>query len=220
MTRALTLAPQVPTAAQLLIPACMTALIFGALPLANMLHQSTPEYVLHDLTLAPPPPPPPAAPPEPRPPAQKLTAPPPALAPQRLPIPLQASLSLSRDSHSAVGDFALGFKVLETGLYHGGEDFIFEIADVDRTPVALAQQDPLYPPSARLRGIEGHVTLEFRVTPGGSVQQASVISASPASLFNRAALQAVRRWRFQPAMHQGRKVTVRVRQTLRFQLER
>ncbi|MBF8223014.1 energy transducer TonB [Halomonas sp. 328] len=74
---------------------------------------------------------------------------------------------------------------------------------------------PDYPSRAQRRGIEGHVELRFLIRADGSVDADSiqVISAQPRNVFDRAARQAVARWRFEPA--QGLR---RAQQRLEFQL--
>lgn len=62
----------------------------------------------------------------------------------------------------------------------------------------LAGADPVYPPAARAAGIEGEVTVRYDVTAAGRVVNAVVLAASPAGVFEQAALAAVASWRFRP----------------------
>lgn len=55
---------------------------------------------------------------------------------------------------------------------------------------------PTYPPEALAAKIEGKVMLEVFVGDDGRVQQAKVVSASPAGVFDQAALAAAQQWRF------------------------
>lgn len=57
---------------------------------------------------------------------------------------------------------------------------------------------PSYPPEALRAGESGEVVVEFTVNPDGSVSNPRVVRANPPRTFDRAALNAVRRWRFQP----------------------
>jgi len=89
----------------------------------------------------------------------------------------------------------------------------------DRDIVPLVRVDPDYPARARQRGIEGYVDLMFTIGPVGTVENVKVIGASPPAVFDRAALRAVRRWRYNPQIVDGKAVPregVKVR--LRFQL--
>lgn len=63
----------------------------------------------------------------------------------------------------------------------------------------LLRWSPEYPAQAETQGIEGHVTIEFDVTAEGSVENLSVVESQPAGLFDDAALDAVRRWRYPSA---------------------
>ena len=63
---------------------------------------------------------------------------------------------------------------------------------------ALSTPAPAYPPEALRAGESGEVVVEFTVNPDGSVSNARVVRANPPRTFDRAALSAVRRWRFQP----------------------
>jgi len=72
---------------------------------------------------------------------------------------------------------------------------------------------PAYPDRARERGTEGWVDLEFTVTNDGSTRDIVVRSAEPAGTFDSAAVNAVRRWRYEPRVAEQR-----VEARLRFRL--
>lgn len=57
---------------------------------------------------------------------------------------------------------------------------------------------PRYPPEALRAGTGGEVLVEFTVGTDGSVTDARVLRATPPRVFDREALNAVRRWRFEP----------------------
>jgi len=75
------------------------------------------------------------------------------------------------------------------------------------------QVAPVYPRSARSRGTEGWVEVEFTVTEQGDVRDAKARSSS-AAIFEGAAISAINRWRFDPIVDDGRPVPVRA--VLRF----
>jgi TonB family protein len=104
-------------------------------------------------------------------------------------------------------------------------------ADLARAREASAQQtnivsaasltrvrmiNPTYPESARKRGTEGWVELAFTVQTNGTVDDVEVRNASPANVFDDAAVRAVRQWRFEPVVRNGEKVTQRALVRLRF----
>jgi len=85
--------------------------------------------------------------------------------------------------------------------------------------VPIAQPAPSYPYQAARQGIQGWVKLAFRVTAGGRVTDAVVLGAEPKGVFEQAALEAVRHWRFRPREVDGRPVSSRAVQVLKFRLE-
>ena len=70
----------------------------------------------------------------------------------------------------------------------------------------LSTPAPRYPPDALRGGQSGEVQVEFTVNPDGSVANARVVRANPPRVFDREAVAAVRRWRFEPV---GEPVTTR-----------
>jgi TonB family protein len=62
----------------------------------------------------------------------------------------------------------------------------------------LLRWTPEYPPQAQRSGLEGHVLVAFEITPEGTVENAVVTESEPAEVFDQAALNAVRRWRYAP----------------------
>ncbi len=89
----------------------------------------------------------------------------------------------------------------------------------DRDVVPLVRIDPQYPPKAKQRRIEGWVEIEFTIGPAGTVDNPKVIGAHPPTVFERSALRAVRRWRYNAKIVDGVAVAqhgVRVR--IRFKL--
>ncbi len=77
--------------------------------------------------------------------------------------------------------------------------------------------NPVYPESARKRGVEGWVEMAFTVTPNGTVEDVEVRNASPADVFDDAAVRAIRQWRFEPVERNGQKVSQRAMVRLRFE---
>jgi TonB family protein len=78
---------------------------------------------------------------------------------------------------------------------------------------------PRFPDTARQRGIEGWVDLQFVVGTDGSVSDATIVGAQPAGVFEPAALEAVRQWRYQPPVRGGQNVSQRVRVRVRFKVQ-
>lgn len=79
--------------------------------------------------------------------------------------------------------------------------------------------EPRFPEAARERGTSGYVDLVFTVRADGSVGDVSVTGAEPAGVFEEAAIDAVRRWRYRPVERAGRPVEQRARLRVRFAVE-
>ena len=62
----------------------------------------------------------------------------------------------------------------------------------------VSAPSPRYPPEALRAGTSGEVLVEITVGPDGSVTNARVVRATPPRVFDREALNAVRRWKFEP----------------------
>ena len=61
----------------------------------------------------------------------------------------------------------------------------------------------VYPRRAQARGIEGFVVVEFTVTKTGAVTSPTVIHAEPEGVFDRAALDAVVKFKYKPRVVDG-----------------
>ena len=56
------------------------------------------------------------------------------------------------------------------------------------------------------RGIEGWVAVEFTISKLGTVKNPRVIGSHPSSIFDRAALKAIRKWKYNPKIEDGEPV--------------
>lgn len=84
------------------------------------------------------------------------------------------------------------------------------------TPVV--QIPPQYPLHAKRRHLEGYVDVEFTVDREGRVADPKILAADPPNVFERAVLQALRHWRFEPRLVDGLAVVVRAKQRIDFNL--
>ena len=91
--------------------------------------------------------------------------------------------------------------------------------EVDEPPRDRAIRHPVYPASARRRGVEGRVTVKLLIDEEGRVQQADVIEVKGHAGFRQAVLRVASHWRFTPPRHRGRRVKVWAVKTVRFHLE-
>lgn len=77
---------------------------------------------------------------------------------------------------------------------------------------------PSYPPAALRRGIEGSVRVKVRIDARGRVERVEVLDVQGHRSFGDAVLDVVRQWRFDPAVHRGRRVPVFGIKEVRFEL--
>ncbi len=87
-------------------------------------------------------------------------------------------------------------------------------------PLYADNPPPAYPRLARRRGWQGEVLLQVRVGSSGKVLTARVERSTGYPVLDRAALEAVRDWRFRPARRGLLPVESEVRVPVRFRLER
>jgi protein TonB len=101
----------------------------------------------------------------------------------------------------------------------GGSALAFNAGLSDRSPLPLVRVEPQYPPQATRRGLEGWVQVRFTISTAGSVKDATVVASSH-SIFERAAVQAVNKWKYQPQLAGGEPVEAPGNEVvLRFELE-
>jgi protein TonB len=82
------------------------------------------------------------------------------------------------------------------------------------------QVKPRYPDSARRRGVEGTVIIKAYVTEQGRVEQVQVERSAGHSDLDQAAVEAVERWRFEPARRGRQPIAMWVSIPVRFILSR
>jgi protein TonB len=138
-------------------------------------------------------------------------------APEQPPPPPQMNFSQNLDPDDAMGgivvpDVSAGMELAEADLSAGGSD---------RDVVPLVRVEPQYPMSAKQRGVEGWVELRFTITKMGTVTDIVVTASKPGTIFNRAAVQAVSKWKYNPKIDNGTAVDrPGVRQRIKFELPR
>ncbi|MEW5248349.1 energy transducer TonB [Microbulbifer sp. 2201CG32-9] len=95
---------------------------------------------------------------------------------------------------------------------------------VSRDPLPVFKPAPRYPSTALRRGLEGYVVVEFSIGTAGNVLNPRIVggydnAGNATDVFNRAALAAVARFKYQPQL-EGGEPTVRhgVRNRIRFTL--
>jgi general secretion pathway protein A len=87
-------------------------------------------------------------------------------------------------------------------------------------PKILRASKPVYPYSAQLRRIEGTVIVSVLVSPVGDVEAVRILRSAGSNYgLDQAAVAAVKRWKFTPAVQNGKRVRVWVSYPILFKLK-
>jgi len=89
---------------------------------------------------------------------------------------------------------------------------------IARELTPLVRFPPEYPARAVDNEVEGYVILRFTVTETGSVADPEVLRSEPPGIFDRAAIRAVLRWKYQPQLANGEPISVISYTRVTFQL--
>ena len=91
-------------------------------------------------------------------------------------------------------------------------------SDGDYLPIVKIA--PVYPMTARNRGIEGYCLVEYTVTAAGTTRDAVVVEAEPSGIFDRVSIDAALKFKYRPRVVNGEPIEVRgVRNLFRYQWE-
>ena len=193
----------------------LTAAFFLVLPLIQVISKGPPDDLIVravDAANLPPPPPPPEEEPEPE---EEQDEPPPDLAEEAQPLDL-AQLEIALDPGFGSGSFGGNFTLPLDALGASSEevDELFSLSDLDQKPRATFQPSPQVNAKLRQRG-GGTVYILFVVDQRGRVEN-PIIQSSPDPLFDRPALDAIKKWRFEPGKRKGEPVRFRMRVPMTF----
>jgi protein TonB len=139
--------------------------------------------------------------------------PPPSLDDAPKPLNLNIDLDVAMGSGGVLASLA--------GFADGGDgsDMLdaFSLSDLEKRPEVMASVAPAYPPAMRKAKIEGSVTLIFVLNADGRVEDPRVERSSRPE-FEKAALDAVRKWKFKPGMKDGEAVSTYMKLPIRFRI--
>ena len=193
-----------------------TAVLFGFIPFAHRVAKPNRALELRSTSVVelPPPveeeaPPPPME--EEKPPEAQ---PEPQLAETQQQIPLSADLEVALGSGGALAGFG---EIRSLTAATEIQDETFDVSELEKRPEAVSQVSPTYPPELRKAKIEGTVTLVFVLSEEGRVEEPRVENSSRPE-FEKPALEAIRKWRFQPGMKDGQAVRTYIRVPMRFRV--
>lgn len=121
--------------------------------------------------------------------------------PEQSPAP-QAATELTQ--LSPVSQPVLGLSTAIEGLAISAPSFGDFGANQQVMP--LYRVEPRYPAQAVRRGAEGYVVMRFTIDETGRTQDIEVTDAKPRRMFEREAIRALRQWKYQPKVIDGKAV--------------
>ncbi|MCX7830633.1 MAG: energy transducer TonB, partial [Acidobacteria bacterium] len=85
-----------------------------------------------------------------------------------------------------------------------------------KPPKLIRDFQPVYPPAALAMGLSGKVVVEVIINENGEVENARILQSN-SHIFDEAALDAARKWKFSPPTDErGQKVAVYFIRTITF----
>ena len=83
-------------------------------------------------------------------------------------------------------------------------------------PKQLYRAEPIYPQIAKSARVQGVVEIEAMISEAGRLEEIKVVSGHP--LLNDAAVECVRKWKYEPGRLNGEVIEMPIRISVRFQL--
>ena len=194
----------------------LTLGIFMLLPILQAVTGSKPPGMdLVDVSTVNLPPPPPPVEEEEEEEEPEEEPPPPQMDAEVPPLSLdQLSLALNPGFGEFMGgDFKVDLRSTSTTARQAEQ--LFSLADLDQEPRAIFRGSPKITSKMRRR-TPGTVYIIFTVGTEGKVEEAKV-QRSTDPVFERAALDAVRKWKFEPGKRAGKPVKFRMRVPITFE---
>ena len=110
-------------------------------------------------------------------------------------------------------------ELVRRGLRHSWrKDYLLVDGEDVTAPVVIEKVQPVYTEVARENKQQGRVVLRAVINEEGVIEDVEVIEGQPYGLSEQA-VEAVRQWRFKPAVHKGEPVAVFYLLTINFRLE-
>ena len=144
-------------------------------------------------------------------------------APPPSTTPPAASSSTQSSAPTSVARAQQPAPDLSAGIVEPAVPAAIPAANSEPVPVSELQfkryVEPRYPRQAFNRGITGWVDLEFTVSRDGRAKNIKIGNSDPVNQFEDAAIDAVKRWEFEPEIVAGQPVEKRAKVRVRFQVE-
>lgn len=194
----------------------LTVVSFLLLPLIQTLgEQNNNDLLVQTIDTAQLEPPPPPAEEEPEEEEPEEEPEPPQLTEEAPPLDLSAlelALNPGMGGGAGVADFAVDLKTIAGAAKDS--DALFSIADLDQKPRPIYQPGPTITDPMRKRA-PGQVYIIFIVNQEGRVTD-PIVQSSTDPIFDKAALDAIKNWKFEPGKRAGKPVRFRMRVPITF----
>lgn len=99
-----------------------------------------------------------------------------------------------------------------------GKDEVLKVGGEVKEPVVKNRDAPAYPEEARKNKVQGSVILSVVVDGKGNVAKVETVE-SPDPMLAEAAIEAVKKWTYEPATLKGKPVKVQMKVTVTFKLQ-
>jgi protein TonB len=149
----------------------------------------------------------------------------PAPVPQAQPVQSSAKISTGGVAgfKPSAGPIAIGMGTGLTVDVKGllGGPMAVSAGGSDREEMPLVRVEPVYPPRALAKGVEGWALVEFTITPAGTTRDVKAVESEPPGVFEEAVVKAVQSWKYNPKVEGGSAIERRgVRVLLSFKISR
>jgi protein TonB len=105
------------------------------------------------------------------------------------------------------------------GLLDSFADNTMDRDSVDTPPKVKKRSPIVYPELARRQGVSGYVTMNVLIDESGNVEDVEIVDSDPEEIFDLKADSNIRRWKFEPATYNGKRVKVWAMQKIVFKLD-
>ena len=128
--------------------------------------------------------------------------------------------ALKPNVRSMIKGMAFGLPAFEVDLNSTsgllGEDGYMNGSEVQEKPKVLYRPELIYPEKALEEDVKGFVVLGVFINKFGELEKADVMESVPKGVFDDAALENIKRWKFKPAKHKGVSVSTWQEQRISF----
>ncbi|CAH0529106.1 energy transducer TonB [Vibrio hippocampi] len=143
---------------------------------------------------------------------RKRTVPEPPKPPEMPPeTPLSQTSTASNQVSSMAAPSELNLNTAVQGLAIAvpafGEFSVQTPMQTNQQAMPLYRVEPNYPARALKRKVEGYVLMRFTIDATGRATDIQVVEGNPARMFDREAIRALKKWKYQPKVEGGKAVS-------------